>query len=86
MAQKPYFRLAGKCPVCGRGILDPFSRFSGPVPYFHSAGKGRPSCRLIVTPDHTGGDSHSVQVVPRSVAMEAALEQVLGDLLEAKVA
>ncbi len=64
------------CPVCGDRINLPFVTTSGPVPYIHRARTGR-LCRLVVVPDPTPRQEHTVREVPRDAFIETILEEVL---------
>lgn len=71
----------GKCPVCGEGILPPFSRLSGPVPFLH-ARPGRRSCRLIIVPAPFLGAESRVIPVRESESLERALGRELDQYVE----
>ena len=62
------------CTECNQGISEPFSRYSGPVPFVHGHGARR--CRLIVWPDPTG-DDHRVWHVPHQLSLEDAIRSAV---------
>jgi hypothetical protein len=67
------------CPKCHSLIREPFSRFSGPVPFVHHV----PRChaRLIVHPNPTG-HNHTVLRVPHKQSLEDALDYAVAEAFE----
>lgn len=67
------------CPSCKQGIAQPFSRYSGPIPFVHSHGNRR--CRLIVWPEPNGGE-HRAWELPGNVSLEDGVNQAVGAALD----